>query len=401
MKQLMFEGDTQFWFETLRNLGFASYGGSDVGEIIATASRITTGDYDSWHDAWLATAERLAAEAATMHPISARDTLLRASTYYRAAEFFLHGNPDDPRITYAYDRSVECFRTAIAHVPGISAIEIPYENTVLRGYFYRAPGAAPKPTLVMHNGFDGAAEELHFFGASGGQERGYHVLTFDGPGQPSAIHRDQLTFRPDWENVVSPVLDFLADDPGVDPARIALLGVSLGGCLAPRAAAYEPRLAAVVAVDGVYDTGTALTAHLPLEHEEVVQRAGAEHDEELDQMIATARANSPVMRWAYDHGRYVTGTATDREFLAAYLQYHLKDGTAEKITCPVLVCEAVDDIFYAGDSTDTEPRKLYAHLTGPRTLLTFTEEEGADAHCHPGALRLTVARIFDWLDETI
>ena len=189
MKQLMFHEDQQFWFETLRNLGLAVYGGSDVGEVIATASRVTSGDYDSWHDAWISTAQRLETEARASRPVSARDGLLRASTYYRAAEFFLHGNPDDPRIDHAYERGVACFRDAVALIPGITSVQIPYEGTVLQGYFYRAAGEGPKPTLVMHSGFDGAAEELHFFGATGGQERGYHVLTFDGPGQPAAIHR--------------------------------------------------------------------------------------------------------------------------------------------------------------------------------------------------------------------
>ncbi|WP_329327614.1 alpha/beta hydrolase family protein [Streptomyces mirabilis] len=304
MKQLMFHDDPPFWFETLRNLGLAAYGGSDVGEVIATASRVTSGDYESWHDAWLSTAERLEAEARGSHPVSARDGLLRASSYYRAAEFFLHGHPEDPRIDHAYERGVSCFRDAIAHFPGVTPVEIPYEDTVLHGYFYRAAGEGPRPAVVMHNGFDGAAEELHFSGALGGQERGYHVLTFDGPGQPAAIHRDGPTFRPDWENVVGPVLDFLTRDPGVDPARIALLGVSLGGYLAPRAAAYEPRLAAVVALDGVFDAVSALTAHLPLPHEEAVRRAAAEHDEEMDRLIADARARSPILRWAFDHVRY-------------------------------------------------------------------------------------------------
>ena len=400
MKQLMFHEDQQFWFETLRNLGLAVYGGSDVGEVIATASRVTSGDYDSWHDAWISTAQRLETEARASRPVSARDGLLRASTYYRAAEFFLHGHPDDPRIDHAYERGVACFRDAVARIPGITSVQIPYEGTVLQGYFYRAAGEGPKPTLVMHSGFDGAAEELHFFGATGGQERGYHVLTFDGPGQPAAIHRDGLTFRPDWENVVGPVLDFLTRQPGVDPGRIALLGVSLGGYLAPRAAAYEPRLAAVVAVNGVFDAVSALTAHLPLPHDEAVRRAAAEHDEELDRMIAKAREHSPTLRWACDHGRYVTGTLTDREFLAEYARYNLSDGSAQKITCPVLVCEATADLFYTA-AEESDPRKLYRHLTTSKKLLSFTEEEGGDAHCHPGALRLAVARIFDWLDDTI
>ncbi|MET8874717.1 alpha/beta hydrolase [Nocardia sp. NPDC004604] len=402
MRQLMFHDDVQFWFETMRLFGHASYGGSDFGEVVATASRITAGDYDSWHDNWLHTAERIATEAAAAPPISARDGFLRASTYYRAAEFFLHGNPDDPRIGYADARSVECFRAAIMRMRDIEPIEIPYEGTVLHGYLYRAPGPGPKPTVVMHNGFDGSCEELQFLGAPAGQERGYHILTFDGPGQPSAIHREKLIFRPDWEHVVGPVLDYLSKVPGVDPARIALLGVSLGGMLAPRAAAFEPRLAAVVAVDGVYDASTALAQFLPIAADELPDRVRAEHDPELDALIAAARAANPTMRWACDHGRYVMGARTDREFLAAYLDYNLKDGVAEQITCPVLVCEAADDMYFAGTGVrEAEPRRLHSRLTAPKALLTFTEEEGADAHCHSGAQRLAVARIFDWLDETI
>ena len=396
MKQLMFEGDQQFWFETLRLFGHAAYGGSDFGEVLAAASQVTPGDYDGWHDAYRALADRLYAEAATAGPVTARDLLLRASTYYFSSEFFLHGDPSDPRIVAAYDRSVESFRRSGVAQP----IEIPYEGTILRGYFYRAPGDGPKPTLVMHNGFDGSAEELHFFGALAGVERGYHVLTFDGPGQPSAIRREKLVFRPDWENVVGPVLDFLAGDPGVDQGRIALLGVSLGGMLAPRAAAFEPRLAAVVAVDGVYDAGAAAIAFLPWSREETQRRANAEHDVEFDQILAAARQASPTMRWACDHGRYVLGAATDREFVAKYLEYTLEGGVAEKITCPVLVCEAADDLFFGGDG-ETEPRRLYRHLTGPKTMLTFTAEEGADAHCHVGAQRLAAGRIYDWLDRTL
>ncbi|MCT9111996.1 hypothetical protein N4G69_41530 [Streptomyces mirabilis] len=91
-----------------------------------------------------------------------------------------------------------------------------------------------------------------------------------------------------------------------------MLGVSLGGYLAPCAAAYAPRLAAVVALDGVFDAVSALTAHLPLPHEEAVRRAAAEHDEEMDRLIADARARSPILRWAFDHGRYVTRTSNDR-----------------------------------------------------------------------------------------
>jgi alpha-beta hydrolase superfamily lysophospholipase len=396
VKQLMFAGDPQFWFETLRLFGHAAYGGSDFGEVVAAASTVTAGDYDSWHDAYRAAADRLYAEAAGASPVTARDLLLRASTYYFAAEFFLHGDPGDPRIAAAYGRSVECFRRAAVAEP----VEIPYDGTVLRGYFYRAPGAGPKPVLLMHNGFDGSAEELHFLGAAAGAERGYHVLTFDGPGQPSAVRREGLVFRPDWEHVVTPVVDFARGLAGVDRERIALLGVSLGGMLAPRAAAFEPRLAAVIAVDGVYDAGTAVTSLLPWSREEIVRRANAERDDELDAALAAGRRASPTLRWAYDHGRYVLGASTDREFVAKYLGYTLAGGIAEKITCPALICEAADDLFFGG-AAETEPRRLYEHVKAPKTLLTFTAEEGADAHCHVGAQRLATGRIYDWLDRTL
>jgi pimeloyl-ACP methyl ester carboxylesterase len=396
MKQLMFPEDPQFWFETVRLFGHAAYGGSDFGEVLAAASTVTPGDYDSWHDAYRGLADRLYAEAADASPVTARDLLLRASTYYFSADFFLHGDPADPRIAAAYDRSVECFRRAEVAEP----VEIPYEGTVLRGYFYRAPGAGPKPVVVMHSGFDGSAEELHFFGAASGAERGYHVLTFDGPGQPGAMHRDKLVFRPDWEHVVTPVVDFVLGLDGVDHSRIGLLGVSLGGVLAPRAAAFEPRLAAVVAVDGVYDAGSAVTSMLPWDRDEIVRRANAEHDEEFDALLTAGRQASPTLRWACDHGRYVMGAATDREFVAKYLEYTLDGGIAEKITCPTLVCEAADDLFFGGE-TETEPRRLYSHVNAPKTLLTFTAEEGADAHCHVGAQRLAAGRIYDWLDRTL
>ena len=293
MKALLFPEDTSFWYETQRTLGHTAYGGADVGEVLTTAQAITAGDYDSWHDEWLATADRVAAEAEKMlangHRISARDGLMRANNYYRTAEFYLHGNPDDPRIDHAYDRARECFHTAATLFdPPIEAVEIPYENTVLHGYFYRGAGAGPgrdqdtpRPTIIMHSGFDGTCEELHWSGAAAAQERGYHVLTFDGPGQPAARRFDGLVFRPDWENVVTPVLDWLLTRPGpsvADPNRVALLGLSMGGLLAPRAAAFEHRLAACVAMDGVYDLGITVTNNMPgprAEAEAVLRAASA------------------------------------------------------------------------------------------------------------------------------
>ncbi len=408
MRPVVFAEDRQFWFETLRILGHAAYGGSDVGEVLATAEKITPGDYEGWYAAWRATAGRVEAGARASldagHRVSARDGMLRAATYYSAAEFFLHGDPGDPRINDAYERGAACFATAAGlYRPVIEPVRIPYEGTVLEGWFYRpSHDGVARPTVVMHNGFDGSAEELHYFGGLAALERGYNALSFDGPGQPSAIHRRGLALRPDWEHVVGPVLDHLATLPGVDHDRVALMGISLGGMLAPRAAAHESRLAAVVAVDGVYDAAEALTGLLPLPREEAERRARAGHDPDFDDLLDRTTQDSPTLRWALDHGRYVTGTATSREFMARYPDFHLRDGVAERISCPVLVCSADDDMYFPGDgSGKPQPQELYDHLKAPAHLQHFTAAEGADAHCHAGAERLAAARVFDWLDTTL
>jgi pimeloyl-ACP methyl ester carboxylesterase len=401
MHPVLFPDDVQFWFETLRTFGHIAYGGADFGEVATTSQRITTGDYDSWHDEWLATADKVAAEAgsaqAAGHPISARDAFLRASNYYRMAEFFLHGNGSDPRIRRAHALSVTCFRSAAALLtPAVLPVEIPYEGTTLPGYLYRIDDSgAARPTVIMFNGFDGSVEEMHFQGAVAAVERGYTVLSFDGPGQPGTRHTEGLMFRPDWEHVVSPVIDFALTHAEVDPTRVALLGNSMGGLLAPRAAAFDDRIAAVIALDGVYDLGDISTSSLPFDRAESERRLRAPEDPELDAVLEKVMAAEPMVRWAIRHGMYAMGSATPREFCAAYLDYTLAGGIAEKVTCPTLVCSAADDGFFHG-----QPEKLYDHLVCPKTLLHLTDDDGAAAHCHAGGQRLAFARIYDWLDDT-
>jgi poly(3-hydroxybutyrate) depolymerase len=399
----LFPDDAQFWFETVRAFGAAEYGGAGFGEVLATTSRIRAGDYDSWYDAWNEAADRIAEEAAGQlarrHRVSARDSFLRASDAYRASEFFLHANPKDPRIARAYRLSVECYKECAAlYDPPIVAVEIPYEHTTLPGYFHRPDRSGRRrPTLIMHTGFDGSAEELHVSGARAAVERGYNVLAFDGPGQFGPLHREGLVFRPDWEKVVTPVVDFVLARSDVDPRRVALMGQSLGGELAPRAAAFEKRLAALVADDGLYDYAAPHMAAIPPGMRDAfVEMLTAKQAPMVDQMLEGAMKASPTARWAFIHGMYATGAATPRAYFAKTLAYNLEDGIAEAISCPTLVCSAEDDLFFKG-----QPQALYDHLTCRKTMISFAKAEGAGAHCQVGAARLSFARIYDWLDETL
>ena len=126
------------------------------------------------------------------------------------------------------------------------------------------------------------------------------------------------------------------------------------------------------------------------------RRLRADDDPEMDAAFERAMADDPTARWAVQQGMYVLGASTPRAFAAAYLDYHLRDDVAERIACPTLVCAGTEDDFFQG-----RPELLYEHLTCEKTLLRFTAEEGAGAHCRAGAQRPAHTRVFDWLDEVI
>ena len=240
--------DQSFSFETLRALGYAPYGGADIGEVTSTASRIPDGDETAWYTQWRALADRIHADAdrsaAAGHSVSARESYLRASNYYRLCEFYLRvGSSNDAEVREVGQLSVDSFACAAQLMkPAPQRVSFPYEDTTLPGWWIPADLGTPhptggdpdgpRPTLLYHGGFDSTEEELYFSGGAAAARRGYHVLAFAGPGQGSALRDQKLLFRPDWEAVVTPAVDWLLARPDVDPERIALMGMSLGGLLA-------------------------------------------------------------------------------------------------------------------------------------------------------------------------
>ena len=391
------ERDQTFSFELLRAIGYTVYDGADIGECLATAARIKEGDFESWHTEWTRTAQRVQKIAedcvAGDHTISARKAYLRASNYYRVAEFFLHTDPSDPRLLTTWQASRDCFAQAASRFMfPCEAVEIPYEGTTLPGYFYRVDDSdTPRPTLIITGGFDSILEELYFFGAPAALEHGYHCLTFDGPGQGRVIRQQSLPYRPDWEAVVSPVVEYALSRPEIDPNHLALMGVSLGGYLAPRAAAFEPRIKALIAYDGVFDGFSTVESMMPSALLSVLEHSPTQVIDSVLQVISTL---NPGMRWSLSNGMWTYNVATPRAFLSKLKEYTL-EGCVKQIACPTLVLAGEKDHFYPG-----QPEQLYEHLSCPKTFICFTTEEGAEEHVQAGAMTLLHQRLFDWLDET-
>jgi hypothetical protein len=275
--------------------------------------------------------------------------------------------------------------------PPIEAVHIPYDNTELHGFFIRGKGASGKrPLLISVNGSDGSLLDIWLWGGAGAIARGYDVLTFDGPGQGYALWKQKLFFRPDWEKVVTPVVDYALSRPEVDPKRIAIQGISQGGYWVPRAVAFEKRIVAAIADPGVVDVSTSWTASLPKPMLELLKaKRKAEFDGYMAKML------DPATKLYLNFRMRPFGFASYFDTFTAVMQYNLTD-VAGQIRCPLLITEPVNEAYWPGQS-----RQLYDLVTSPKKLVHFSESDGADLHCEPKGTGIRDLRIFDWLDETL
>lgn len=391
--------DDSFAFELVRNLGFTYYGGADIGELMATVSDIVEGDFDSWYVGWHSRGERVLGRAkeylASGHLVSAREALLRASTYFRMSEFYLHGNPDDPRILADAKASEEAYAKAAELMgPTWERVEIPYEGTTLPGYFYKPDETnEPRPTLVFHGGYDSSVEELFYFAAAAATRRGYNCLTFDGPGQGMPLREQKLYFRYDWEKVVTPAVDYVLSRPDVDGDRLALKGMSLGGYLGARAAAFEPRFKAAILFDGVWSFSDSIWGILSPEAKAAFKAGDADAYNEL---VGKAMDANTQVRWTFTQGTFSFGVDTPYDLTVESEKMSLTDELVGRISCPTLVMEADGDQFFRG-----QPQRVYDAVQAPKTFARFTAEDGAENHCQSGALAFKDEVVFNWLDDAL
>jgi hypothetical protein len=386
--------DFQFAVESL--LGDVYHHAADIGEVLVTVDRIPNGDAKAWVEQWTATADRLAREAdaaaAAGHTRSAADRYLRASNYYSAASDQADATGgftelwEEQRV--AWDRFVDLTDTPVER------IEIPYEGTTLPGYFFRSgPADEPRRTLVFVNGSDGPVLSAWTRGVADALARGWNAVTFDGPGQNAALVRQGIAFRPDWENVLTPVVDHLVARPDVDPARLAVLGISQGGYWVPRAAAYEHRIAGAVADPGVLDVSAVMLKQLPHFLVKLLDAGDREKfDKEMGWALKLSSSTRTMMQWRMRP----YGVTSPFDFFTAAREYALTDEQLAAVTCPVLVTDPEHEQFWPGQSA-----LMAEKLTARATLMAFTDAEGAAAHCEPVAPALRGERIFDWLDEQV
>ena len=189
------------------------------------------------------------------HHERAAELYLRATEYWRQAFFFIRRDIDGERLQTGWRRHRAAFRAALPLLPWDSTTaELPFGTGRMTAYLLRPAGPRePRGTIILPSGYDSTAEAGYAGTAWMALARGWNALTWEGPGQGGMLYQYHVPMRPDFETVLPPVIDWLLAQGGVDPARTVLVGRSFAGYLAPRAAAHESRLAALVCDPGQYD----------------------------------------------------------------------------------------------------------------------------------------------------
>lgn len=377
-------------------LGMSWQNMTDIGECLATAATVEAGDPAAWSRSWHATAlrlERVADDCRDQgHRISAGEAYLRAATYHTAA---LHRHPDPaaPEVRAWAAAAVRCFEGAFARLDlPVEAASIPYEGTTLPGWFFRAPpGDGPAPTLIVQQGRDGWAEHC-LSTALAAVRRGYNCLLFEGPGQGKVLRLQGLPFRPDWEQVVTPVVDWVVARPDVDPTRVGLMGVSMGGALVPRAAAFEPRLKVCVANPGVVSWRDIVFGFIGSFDPRLTDLWRTD-PASFDATIAQLSQEVPLLGWGITDTMWKHGAATPAAMMAA-LDAYTNEGVLDRIGCRMLLMDGEADEFSQGAA-------MQAALRGRADRIVFSAGDTGLQHCQVGALAVSNQRLFDWLDGNL
>jgi pimeloyl-ACP methyl ester carboxylesterase len=374
--------DMDFTFGSLV-LGATVNHGCEIGEAFRTAANIKAGDAASWQAEWAKTAGLAAARGEHSltqgHRVSARDQFQRASYYYRLA--LLAMLPDDPRLKEFAGKSRALLKKAGALFdPPLEYFEIPFEGTVLPGFFRKAAtGTEPAKTLIMIGGGETFAEDLFFYIAPQAYERGYNFMTVDLPGQ-GLLPLEGKCFRPDMQVPMKAVVDYALKRPEVDRERLAIYGYSGGGGFVPQAAQHDPRIKAIVMNACVVDA-RALFATMPV-------------------VKATPKE---IAAWSSFHGNTVKlvcwrwGVPMDKPagLVAANEGFRFDPA---KVAVPALIVVAAGE--YQSAEIKRQQHLCLDRLPNPKKKLVVTPaSEGAAHHCVMENRSLMSQVVFDWLDE--
>jgi pimeloyl-ACP methyl ester carboxylesterase len=307
--------------------------------------------------------------------------LLNAAFYYRAAEFYTKSS--DPDKDIYYHKFLDLFYTATADA-GLERFSVPYMNGFLSVLRIKSV-VSKKGLIVLHGGFDSFIEEWFSMMVylSG---NGYDVIGFEGPGQGAALRKYGLPLTYEWEKPVHAVLDYFNIDD------ITLLGLSMGGWFALRAAAFEPRVKRVIASGHAIDYMKCMNPFFRAVHLWCMKHCG----DFMNRMAKIKFENREGMAsWVVDHLKFITQKKEPLDALEIYMQMNDRNIHPERVTQDVLILSGQMDHFIPVKMHDMQIKALI----GARSVTgrIFTAREQAQNHCQTGNIRLALDEIIRWI----
>jgi Lysophospholipase len=315
-----------------------------------------------------------------------KDEKLKAALYFRGAEFYIpEGGPNKQELRNQFIS----LNNAYYGVTNAQHYLIPYDNGFLSAYRFTPEN--PKGTIVFLNGFDGYIEELirmlMVF-----KDAGYDTIAFDGPGQGTALEDYHIPMTHEWEKPTKAVLDYF------DLSDITLVGVSLGGFLVLRAAAYEKRIKRAICFDILPDFFAVVLRQLPSDIKDkfkgmILQERG---QEEINAALMQMMQKSLMLEWAIVQGMHVTGSNSPYEFFRKTVSYNTAD-FSPLITQDVLLLAGQDDHYVPIEQLPEQIKTL----TNVRSLTArmFTGKETASNHCQLGNIGLAIKVMLSWIEQ--
>lgn len=331
-----------------------------------------------WVERWSALAQKVEALAEADHKaghrFSAGRKFGRACVYYMTAERMAsHHKPDKLAL---YHKMLATFRLSVElRGEPIEFLDLPYEGTALPALFYRAAGGGRRPAMIHFDGFDVTKEWMHLCGmAREFAARGISTLMVDHPGIGGALRLQGLPTSPETERWARAAIDYLETRADVDAQRVGVIAMSLGGYYAPRAAAFEKRLACCIAWGARWDNA--------LSHGRILRDAAA------------ARS---VTGWV-EHALWVYG-AKDTDEAYRKIAAMTLEGVADKIECPLLVVHGENDRQVPLDQAH---KTVAAAVKSPRRdVKIFTAAEGGVEHCQGDLFSIGIDWMADWAADML
>ncbi len=355
-----------------------NWDGGRLEDVQPIASRIHTSA--DWKRELIALGDKAMSEERTGNAIA----------YYRMSEFFMYDGDPDKKKYYElatklfYEYYADYFEGGNAR---IERTEVPYENVKLPVMHVKPQGES-KGTILIHGGNDSYFEEF-LFSLLYLQEKGFEVYLFEGPGQGGVMRTQGMHFTHEWEKPVKAVLDAL----GLDD--VTIVGISLGGYLAPRAAAFDKRITKVVAwsvfpcfqdvIVGMQKPAVQRLFHIFMKL----------HARPLINLVFGKKAKKePVIDWGLRHGCYAY-EAKDAYGYAKKLKLYDIEPVADKITQDMLIIGASNDHFIDYRLIGREINML----TNVKSLTfrLFTDKEEAQNHCNVGNGKIVLDEICGWI----